>query len=135
MAAGAADLAVPHRQALDTALGHAEAGVPDVFLVGLAVLNLLADAAAVAPLLLLVDDVQWLDDATAGVLAFVARRVGTEPVVIVGAAREGYRSRLDSDERTCVTLGPLTDGQAAELLADRAPGLRPCSRACRSPPC
>lgn len=57
-------LAAPHRQALDTALGHAEAAVPDVFLVGLAVLNLLADAAAVAPVLVLADDVQWLDDAT-----------------------------------------------------------------------
>jgi DNA-binding CsgD family transcriptional regulator len=125
LAAGAAELAVPHRQALDTALGHAGAGVPDVFLVGLAVLNLLADAAAVAPVLVLVDDVQWLDDATASVLAFVARRVGTEPVVIVGAAREGYRSRLNSDELTSVPLGPLTDGQAAELLADRAPDLRP----------
>ncbi|MFE4964865.1 ATP-binding protein [Streptomyces sp. NPDC056660] len=125
LAAGAAELAVPHRQALDTALGLAGAGVPDVCLVGLAVLNLLADAAAVAPVLVLVDDAQWLDDATASVLAFVARRVGTEPVVIMGAARDGYRSRLNSDELTSVTLGPLTDGQAAELLADHAPRLRP----------
>ncbi|MEU9386698.1 AAA family ATPase, partial [Streptomyces sp. NPDC048279] len=123
--AGAADLAAPHRKALDTALGRAEAGVPDVFLVGLAVLNLLADAAAVAPVLVLADDVQWLDDATVGVLAFVARRAGAEPVVMVGAAREGYRSRLNADEVTSVTLDPLTDGQAAELLADRAPDLRP----------
>ncbi|MDH6493124.1 LuxR family transcriptional regulator [Streptomyces sp. SAI-127] len=125
LSAGAAELAAPHRQALDTALGHAEAAVPDVFLVGLAVLNLLADAAAVAPVLVLADDVQWLDDATAGVLAFVARRVGTEPVVMVGAARDGYRSRLSPDEVTSVTLAPLTDGQAAELLADHAPDLRP----------
>ncbi|MGY5047183.1 AAA family ATPase [Streptomyces sp. 900105755] len=125
LAAGAADLSAPHRQALDTALGHAEAGVPDVFLVGLAVLNLLADAAAAAPVLVLVDDVQWLDDATASVLAFVARRIGTEPVVVVGAARDGYRSRLNSDELISVTLGPLTDGQATELLAARAPELRP----------
>ncbi|MFL5999428.1 MAG: ATP-binding protein [Streptomyces sp.] len=125
LAAGAAELAAPHRQALDTALGHAEAAVPDVFLVGLAVLNLLADAAAAAPVLVLADDVQWLDDATAGVLAFVARRIGTEPVVMVGAARDGYRSRLSPDELTSVTLAPLTDGQAAELLAGHAPDLRP----------
>ncbi|GGN07812.1 AAA family ATPase [Streptomyces fuscichromogenes] len=123
--AAAAELAAPHRQALDTALGHTEAGVPDVFLVGLAVLNLLADAAAAAPVLVLADDVQWLDDATAGVLAFVARRIGTEPVVMVGAARDGHRSRLNPDELTSVVLDPLDDGQAAELLADRAPGLRP----------
>ncbi|MEU6201259.1 AAA family ATPase [Streptomyces sp. NPDC047061] len=125
LGAAAAQLAAPHRQALDTALGHAGAGVPDVFLVGLAVLNLLADAAAVAPVLVLADDVQWLDDATAGVLAFVARRIGTEPVVMVGAARDGYRSRLNPDELTSVVLDPLTDGQATELLADRAPDLRP----------
>ncbi|MFF7472702.1 AAA family ATPase [Streptomyces sp. NPDC008092] len=125
LGAAAAGLAAPHRQVLDSALGQAEAGVPDVFLVGLAVLNLLADAAAAAPVLVLVDDVQWLDDATAGVLAFVARRVGTEPVVMVGAAREGYRSRLNSDEVTSLALAPLTDGQAAQLLADRAPDLRP----------
>ncbi|MFF0013320.1 ATP-binding protein [Streptomyces sp. NPDC005374] len=125
LSAEAAKLSVPHRQALDTALGHAGAGVPDVFLVGLAVLNLLADAAALAPVLVLVDDVQWLDDTTAGVLAFVARRVGTEPVVMVGAARDGYRSRLASDELTSLVLGPLTDGQATRLLADRAPDLRP----------
>jgi predicted ATPase len=125
LATGAADLAAPHRQALDTALGHAGAGVPDVFLVGLAVLNLLADAAAVTPVLVMVDDVQWLDDTTASVLAFVARRVATEPVVVMGAARDGYRSRLNSDELTSVPLGPLTDGQATQLLADRAPELRP----------
>ncbi|MFF4899497.1 ATP-binding protein [Streptomyces sp. NPDC001068] len=125
--AGAAELAAPHRQALDTAFGRAEAGVPDVFLVGLAVLNLLADAAAVAPVLVLADDVQWLDDATVGVLAFVARRIGTEPVVVVGAARDGYRSRLNADELTTVDLAPLTDGEATELLAGRAPELRPAA--------
>ncbi|WP_218878017.1 ATP-binding protein [Streptomyces sp. TLI_55] len=63
LATGAADLAASDRQALDAALGHAETGVPDVCLVGLAVLNLLADAAATAPVLVLVDDAQWLDDA------------------------------------------------------------------------
>ncbi|MDQ0595816.1 hypothetical protein QF037_000161 [Streptomyces canus] len=110
---------------MDAALGHAETGVPDVFLVGLAVLNLLADAAAAAPVLVLVDDAQWLDDASASILAFVARRVGTEPVVLVGAARDGYRSRLNSDEVTSVSLSPLTDAQATQLLADQAPELRP----------
>ncbi|MFJ9249124.1 ATP-binding protein [Streptomyces sp. NPDC101776] len=123
--AAATELAAPHRQALDTALGQAEAGVRDVFLVGLAVLNLLADVAASTPVLVLADDVQWLDDATAGVLAFVARRIGTEPVVMVGAARDGYRSRLNPDELTSVILDPLDDGQATRLLADHAPDLRP----------
>lgn len=125
LAAGTSELTAPHRQALDAALGHAEADIADVFLVGLATLNLVADAAAASPVLLLADDVQWLDDATVSILAFMARRVATEPVVIVGAARDGYRSRLNPDELTTVLLEPLSDDQAAELLAGRAPHLRP----------
>lgn len=116
----------PQRLALAAALGHAEGDVPDVFLVGLAALDLIADAAAAAPVLILADDLQWLDHATISVLAFVARRVAAEPVVMVGAAREGYHSRLNADEiTTTLVLEPLTDDEAAALLADRAPGLRP----------
>lgn len=118
----------PHRLALAAALGHTEAEVPDVFMVGLAVLDLIADVAATAPVLILTDDVQWLDDATVSVLAFMARRVGSEPVVMVGAARDGYRSRLNPDEFTAVPLEPLSDDEAAALLADRAPGLPPAAR-------
>ena len=55
-------LAEPQRSALATALGAGEATVPDVFLVGLATLNLVVEAAARAPVLLIADDVQWLDD-------------------------------------------------------------------------
>ncbi|MFJ7905716.1 ATP-binding protein [Kitasatospora sp. NPDC096204] len=125
LAAGTPELTAPHRQALDAARGRTEADIPNVFLVGLAALNLIADAAAVAPVLLLADDVQWLDDATVSILAFMARRVGTEPVVMVGAARDGYRSRLNPDEMTTVQLEPLSDDEATVLLADRAPHLRP----------
>ncbi|MFF4632788.1 ATP-binding protein [Streptomyces griseorubiginosus] len=120
--------AAPHRAVLAAALGHAEAEVADVFMVGLAVLDLIADVAASAPVLFLLDDVQWLDDATVSVLAFMARRVGSEPVVLVGAARDGYRSRLDPDELTTLALEPLSDEDAAALLADRAPDLRPAAR-------
>jgi len=122
---GSPELAAPHRQTLDAALGHAEADIADVFLVGLAALNLVADAAAVTPVLLLADDVQWLDDATVSVLAFMARRIDTEPVVMVGAAREGYRSRLNPDELTTMALDPLSAEEAAVLLARQAPYLRP----------
>ncbi|WP_214317760.1 ATP-binding protein [Nonomuraea sediminis] len=116
----------PQWLALASALGHAEGDVRDVFLVGLAALDLIADAAAAAPVLILADDLQWLDHATISVLAFVARRVAAEPVVMVGAAREGYRSRLNPDElTTTLALVPLTDDEAAALLADHAPGLRP----------
>jgi len=99
-------LAEPQRSALAMALGTGEATVPDVFLVGLATLNLVAEAAARAPVLLVADDIQWLDDPTLSLLAFMGRRVQKEPVLLLGAAREGYRGRLSADELTTLTLPP-----------------------------
>jgi DNA-binding CsgD family transcriptional regulator len=81
------ELPAPQRSALCTALGMTEGPPPDRFLVGLAVLNLLAALATDQPLVCLVDDQQWLDTASAQVMAFVARRLGTESVGLVFAAR------------------------------------------------
>src|SRR6187200_1205548 len=78
----------PQRNALNVALGLASGGVPDHFLVGLAVLGLLSAAAEERPLLCLVEDAQWLDAATTHVLGFVGRRVLAESVAIVIAVRE-----------------------------------------------
>ena len=116
-------LAEPQRSALATALGWREATVPDVFLVGLATLNLVVESAARAPVLLIADDLQWLDDPTISVLAFMARRVRTEPILIIGAAREGYRSRLSADELTMLALPPLSQADAESLLDAIAPDL------------
>ncbi|MDG4663642.1 AAA family ATPase [Mycobacterium sp. 236(2023)] len=75
----------PQRTALDVALGRQAGAAPDRFLVGLAVLNLLSEE---GPMLCLVDDAQWLDQASAQVLAFVARRLGAERLALIFAVRD-----------------------------------------------
>ena len=77
----------PQQDSLSTTFGLTSGPVPDRFLVGLAVLSLLAEVAADAPLVCRVDDLQWLDSASAQVLAFVARRLGSESVAMVFGSR------------------------------------------------
>ena len=109
----------PQQAALGVAFGLGDGAVPDGFLVGLAALNLLSEAAETAPLLCLVDDVQWLDSASARTLAFVARRVAAERLALVFALRDP----IDDDVHPFVGLPELRleglgDRDARSLLAD-----------------
>jgi DNA-binding CsgD family transcriptional regulator len=81
-------LPAPQRQALEIVFGLSAGAAPDRFLVGLAVLSLLSEVAEERPLLCVADDAQWLDQASALTLAFVARRLLAEPIGIVFAARD-----------------------------------------------
>ena len=81
-------LPAPQRQAMEIVFGISAGGAPDRFLVGLAVLSLLAAVAEERPLLCVVDDAQWLDRTSGLTLAFVARRLLAEPIAIVFGTRE-----------------------------------------------
>ena len=105
----------PQREALEVALGLRAGRAPNPFLVGLAVLNLLSDAAEEQPLLCVVDDAQWLDRASAGVLAFVARRLLAERVALVFAVRDGGDAKLLPGLPELTVRG-LPDGAARALL-------------------
>ena len=118
----------PQRDALSAAFGAIDVPAPDPFLIALAALNLLADAAEQVPLLLVVDEAHGLDPPTASALAFIARRVDEEPIAVLFAVREGAGSVLDGAGLPELRLGGLDDEAAGELVdasaADLTPGLR-----------
>jgi len=106
-------LPAPQRRALETVFGLDAGAAPDRFLVGLAVLSLFSDVADERPLLCVVDDAQWLDQASARTLAFVARRLLAERVGIVFAAREPGEALRHVPE---LELHGVQEGDARTLL-------------------
>jgi DNA-binding CsgD family transcriptional regulator len=116
-------LPAPQRQALGTVFGLSAGAAPDRFLVGLAVLSLFSEVADQRPLLCVVDDAQWLDQASALTLAFVARRLLAEPIAIVFAARERGMALEHLPE---LEVQGVRDRDARALLSSAVPfGLDP----------
>ena len=113
---GLESLPMPQREALGTAFGLSSGPPPARFLVGLAVLSLLSNAAEAQPLVCLVDDAQWLDRSSAQVLSFVARRLQAESVLVLFAERDqdGPDELAGLPE---LRLHGLSDSDARELLA------------------
>jgi DNA-binding CsgD family transcriptional regulator len=125
-------LPVPQRDALRIAFGMMAGPAPDRFLVGLAVLGLLADVAEQQPLVCLIDDEQWLDRSSAQVLGFVARRVAAESVGLIFAARipssdlaglpqlavEGLRATDAQALLDAVMVGPLDSRVRDRIVAE-----------------
>ena len=110
----------PQRQALESAFGLVDGPPSDRFLVGLAALTLLTDAAAGQPVLCLVDDAQWLDQVSVEVLGFIARRLYADRVGMLFTVREGEGQAAALAGLPELVLGGLPAGAAGELLATSA---------------
>ncbi len=103
----------PQHQALRTVFGMSTDPPPDRFLVGLAVLSLLSEVAGEQPLICMIDDEQWLDQASALALGFAARRLAADPVGLVFAAREPGAELAGLPE---LTVDGLRERDARALL-------------------
>ncbi|MEV7286278.1 AAA family ATPase [Streptomyces sp. NPDC093252] len=127
---GVAKLPAAQAAALLGAFGMAEpaAGAPQFFMIALATLSLLGDAAEEAPVLLVVDDAQWLDTPTLDVLAFVARRLGAEPLGLLAGVREGHPTPLDALSLPEIRPAALPPAAAGALLDAVEPHLEPAAR-------
>lgn len=122
-AAGLGSLPVPQRDALAGALGLRRADSPDRFLLALAALTMLADAATRRPLLCVVDDAQWLDRESAGILSFIARRLSADAIAMLFAVQDLSERTTRLEGIPSVQIGGLPPEEAGQLLAYR----RPCA--------
>jgi DNA-binding CsgD family transcriptional regulator len=118
----------PHRAALEAAFGMTDGAAPNPFLIALATLELLGEAAARSPLLVVAEDAHWLDHPTSDVLSFVARRVNLEPIVLLFAVRDDVTNPFEAADLPELRLEPLDPPAAAELLDAHAPELAPAIR-------
>ena len=117
--AGIADLPGPQRRALDVAFGVENGVQPSPLLAGLAALTLLSDAAAERPLLVVAEDLHWIDAPSEWALRMMARRVGEDPIVMIMTTRNTDLTETPGLQR--LHLAPLDDSAAGALL-DGIPG-------------
>ena len=118
-------LGATHRDALNVALGYGDGPPPDRLLVSTATLTVLLQAAAAGPVLMVVDDLPWLDRASAGVLGFVARRLAGSRVGFLAALRPGQESFFERAGLPQHELGPLDEQAANALVSSCFPELAP----------
>ncbi|MFF3878293.1 AAA family ATPase [Streptomyces sp. NPDC001978] len=116
-------LAAHHRDTLHRIFGLAPGPSPDPLAASTAVLTLLDEVTVERPLLLIADDVQWIDRASATALGFVVRRISDDPIVFLAAMRTGASAFWDQLQLPVREIGPLAAQTAAELLDARWPGL------------
>ena len=119
---GLRSLPVPQRDALGGALGLRRADSPDRFLLALAALTMLARAAIKRPLLCIVDDAQWLDRESAGIMGFIARRLSADAVAMLFAVRGPSERAVDLEGIPWVQIGGLAPEEAGQLLASAVAG-------------
>ena len=115
----------PQARALRAAFGEADDVAVEPFLAALATLSVLTEAAEDATVLCVLDDAQWLDQATTDAVLVAARRLGADRVAVVFAARDGEGHAFAPDGVPAVALTPLTSGAARALLAEAAGGAVP----------
>ena len=113
-----AELPEPQRDALDVAFGMRAGDPPTTFLAGVATLTLLTDAARAHPLLVIGEDLHWLDPASRQTLLMVARRVSSDPVMVVMTARAGHDA-VEADAIERLHLAPLRFIDANAVLDTR----------------
>ncbi|MEO5833871.1 MAG: AAA family ATPase [Nakamurella sp.] len=117
------------RDALLRAFGMNDiAAAADPFLVSLAVLELVVEAATQRPLLISLDDMHWMDQASLDVLGFVARRLATERIMMVASARPGSATIAADPAITWLSIESLPDRVAERLLDLTSPELSPATR-------
>ena len=119
------DLSPPQRAALEVALGLSEGPAANPLILCNAALSLLLQAGSKQPVLVIVDDLQWVDRASALVLGFLARRLHGTRVGFLAASRSGDESFFERSGVRGHDLGPLDDAASTELLAVRYPALAP----------